>query len=132
MAQKIIMNVTDKIIAGAIAGLIFALIGLGIRTIINAANKKKDLSQKKKLSLNSNEIIILSVVIGMFVALILGYIFSQHYSYYKGIKVYGKYDYHYLSKDSTEFNYLLAFGCFIVVSGISYIRLKRKSISKKD
>ena len=126
------MNTTDKVIQGMLGGLLCALIGLGIRGIISAANKKKDLSQNKKPSLNSNEIIILSAVIGIFVALILGYIFPQHYSFYKGIKVYGKYDYYYLSKVSSEFNYLLALGSFTVVAGVSYLRLMRKTISKKD
>jgi len=79
----------------------------------------------KKIKLNSNEIIILSVVIGVFIALIMGYAFTQKYDCEQGIKVYKA------NGDYSEFNYLLSFGVFIIVSGISYLFLKRIRVSEK-
>ena len=77
---------------------------------------------KRKLQLNHSEIIILSIVIGVFTALILGYVFPQHYYITDGIKVYREnYNNH------SEFNYLLAFSSLIIVSGISYLCLMRKT-----
>ena len=81
----------------------------------------------KKSNLNNNEIIILSVVIGVFIALIIGYVFPQGYDIDRGIKVYGRSEYY------SEFNYLLALGSLIIVSGISYLCfLKKRKISDKN
>ena len=86
-------------------------------------------NQMKKTKLSDNEIIILSIVIGMFTALILGVVFQREYTIVDGIKAYGK-------KSSwgdapKEFNYLLAFGSFIIVSGISYLFLMKKDKEKE-
>jgi len=83
--------------------------------------------KKKRLNLNSNEIIILSVVIGVFIALVLGYIFPQKYDIIRGIKVHGK-----RHDDFSEFNYLLAFCSFVITLGISYIYLIRKSNERNN
>jgi len=81
----------------------------------------------KRIKLNSNEIIILSVVIGVLIALIMGYSYPQYYDInYRGIKVYG-------GKSSySEFNYLLALGSLIIVSGISYLCLMKSTIRDKE
>jgi len=84
----------------------------------------------KKLNLNHNEIIILSVVIGVFMALIMGYVFSSDYYIDNGgHKVYGQSEYYTVS---SEFNYILSFGSFIIVSGISYLYLNKRGFPKKD
>ena len=81
----------------------------------------------KKSKMNNNEIIILSIVIGVFIALIMGYAFSQSYDInYRGIKVYGK------KGDYSEFNYLLSFGSFIIVAGISYLFLNKRKKTDKN
>lgn len=84
----------------------------------------------KKLNLNHNEIIILSVVIGAFIALIMGYVFSRdYYINDSNQKVYGWNSYYTVSQ---EFNYLLSFGSLIIVSGISYLYLKKRKNSNKN
>jgi len=84
----------------------------------------------KKIKLNHNEIIILSVVIGVFIALIMGYVFSKdYYINDDGHKVYGVSRYY---TESSEFNYLLAFGSLIIVSGISYLYFKKIKFADKS
>ena len=108
------------LISWTIIYLIFALIrwGFGLRRGIGCSKKTKKM--RCSINLNNNETIILSVVIGLFIALILGYIFKRD--------CYNCYNRSYYD----EFNYLLAFGSYVVISGISYLCLKRKNISKKE
>ena len=82
----------------------------------------------KKINFNKNEIIILSIVTGVLIALIFGSIFTKEYDVIDGIKVYQKGYYN----NYSEFNYLLALGSFIITSGIIYLCLVRKNIPQKE
>jgi len=73
--------------------------------------------------LRTDEIIISSIIIGTFIALIIGYHFGEtNYFLYNGRRAFNE---NYLYK-VFHFNYLLAIPTFIVVTGIIYIYLNRK------
>jgi TPR repeat protein len=100
-----------------------------IQEIQKSAESETKLKKKntmKKINLNHKEIIIISIVIGVLIALIFGSIFTKEYDIINGIKVYGE---HF---EYSEFNYLLAFCSLIIVSGISYLYLIRKCNSNKE
>lgn len=120
---------------GIFGGIILLLVGSLIVFVIwkLLKSKKKKIIDilkgitMKKTNFNKNEIVILSVVIGVLIALIFGGIFTEKYDVIDGIKVYGK-----RYNDYSEFNYLLAFCSLIIVSGISYLYLIRICNSRKD
>ena len=85
----------------------------------------------KKKKLTNNKVIVLSIVIGAFVALIIGYTFPYEYDVYDGIKVHLK-DTGYSKNDYSEFNCLLAFGSFIITLGIFYLLLMRNNALQKE
>lgn len=68
-------------------------------------------------SLTHNEIIIISVIIGILVFLLFGYGFSETV---KKFHSNGRYNY------VTEFNFILGFTSFIITSGITYLFLNSK------
>jgi hypothetical protein len=80
----------------------------------------------KNIKLDLSETIVLSIVIGVLLALILGFTFPRYYNSWtyesEGIKIYGEY-----RKGSSlpEFNYFLAISGFIIISGITYLYLKK-------
>lgn len=75
-------------------------------------------------NLNSDEIIIASIIVATLIALILGYNFGEtYYFYYNGNR--GSEENH--SYTEFHFNYLLGIASFIIFGGISYIYLNRKN-----
>ena len=91
---------------------------------------------KKLKDLNSDEIIIISVVIATFVALVLGYYFgeTQYFHYTTNANDWGsdshtsRYNKH--TQKEFHFNYLLSIASFIILGGSIYLCLNR--ISKKN
>lgn len=84
---------------------------------------------KKIKTLNPNEIIILSVAIGAFAFIILGYGFAdiEKFGYVDGEKYYVSRDEEYSDLETvTKLNYGLAFPVFIITAGISYLFLNSK------
>jgi ribosomal protein L20A (L18A) len=78
-------------------------------------------------NLNSDEIIIASIIVATLIALILGYNFGEtYYFYYNGNR--GSEEHH--SYTEFHFNYLLGIASFIIFGGISYIYLNRKKQKK--
>jgi len=78
-------------------------------------------------NLNSDEIIIASIIVATLIALILGYNFGEtYYFYYNGNR--GSEENH--SYTEFHFNYLLGIASFIIFGGISYIYLNRKKQKK--
>lgn len=75
-------------------------------------------------NLNSDEIIIASIIVATFIALILGYNFGETY-YFQSDGDRGNQEYH--SYTEFHFNYVLAIASFIIFGGISYIYLNRKN-----
>lgn len=74
-------------------------------------------------NLNSDEIIIASIIVATFIALILGCSFGEtYYFYHNGNR--GSEEKH--SYTEFHFNYLLGIASFIIFGGISYIYLNRK------
>jgi hypothetical protein len=97
---------------------------------VNQVIKKiKDVNLKK---IDSDEIIIVSIIIGTLFALIFGYNFGETYYFVKkGIRV-NEEIYLELKKDYNHykmfyFNYLVGISFFVIFGGISYIFLKHKS-----
>lgn len=75
-------------------------------------------------NLNSDEIIIASIIVATLIALILGYNFGEtYYFYYNGNR--GSEERH--SYTEFHYNYLLGIASFIIFGGISYIYLNRKN-----
>jgi ribosomal protein L20A (L18A) len=75
-------------------------------------------------NLNSDEIIIASIIVATLIALILGYNFGEtYYFYYNGNR--GSEEHH--SYTEFHFNYLLGIASFIIFGGISNIYLNRKN-----
>ena len=75
-------------------------------------------------NLNSDEIIIASIIVATLIALILGYNFGEtYYFYYNGNRG-SEENYSYTE---FHFNYLLGIASFIIFGGISYIYLNRKN-----
>jgi|SRR5690554_856274 len=84
---------------------------------------------KKIKTLNPSEIIILSVAIGAFAFIILGYGFAdiEKFGYVDGEKYYVSRDAEYSDLETTtKLNYGLAFPGFIITAGISYLFLNSK------
>lgn len=75
-------------------------------------------------NLNSDEIIIASIIVGTLIALILGYSFGETY-YFLSDGDRGNQEYH--SYTEFHFNYVLGIASFIIFGGISYIYLNRKN-----
>lgn len=103
-----------------------------LRQVFN--NRITRISKKIK-TLNPNEMIILSVAIGAFSFIILGYGFAEkeRFVYYKGGKYYISRDEEYSDLETTtKLNYGLAFPGFIITAGISYLFLNSKKKVQKN
>jgi len=94
----------------------------------------------KKIKLDHSEVIVSSILIGVIFALIMGFTFGDyyedctHYTAYRKERINGKTT-PYAAKDCREvfeFNYLLAIGSLIVVSGITYLCLKKITSHQND
>lgn len=84
-------------------------------------NKQFDVSE-----INKNEVLLISISIGLIISILSGSVFSKntYYKLYKGNKIE-------VSKEIStfqlsEFNYLLAVVAFIFITGIIYLFLKNK------
>lgn len=75
-------------------------------------------------NLNPDEIIITSIIIGTFIAMIMGYSFGTTY-YFQENGRRGNEGYYFY--EEFHFNYLLGIASFLIFAGISYIYLNRKS-----
>ena len=103
-----------------------------LRQVFN--NRITRISKKIK-TLNPNEMVILSVAIGAFSFIILGYGFAEkeRFVYYKGEKYYVSRDEEYSDLETaTKLNYGLAFPGFIITVGISYLFLNSKKKVQKN
>ena len=96
----------------------------------NYSNTIKMIKQSKFIknlnsnSLSSDEIIIVSVVFGVIVALIFGSVFGETIYYYNNGSRGDSKDFDY---NEFHLNYISLFSSFIITSGLSYILLKRKN-----
>ena len=91
--------------------------------------KSKVLKMVNSLKLDKlerNEIIIISLIIGVVLSLLFGYKFCNihYYKWSKGnlIEVYSK-----TKQKNCTFNYAIATGVFIIVSGLTYLFLNKRS-----
>jgi uncharacterized RDD family membrane protein YckC len=82
--------------------------------------------------LKSDQIVVSSILVGILFAIVLGFIFCNYIDHENGIKIvenyfsyYGENKSYYPEHGHSEFNYLLAIASFIIVSGITYLWLKK-------
>ncbi len=96
----------------------------------NLFKKAKNYINLIKLNrLKNDEIVIVSVILGLVTGLILGYFFgSTIYTDNEGIKY--SYTNEYIVFEEFHFNYILALASFVIISGIVYVILKRQTTEK--
>lgn len=92
--------------------------------IIQKIKKIKFIDKIKYFNLSSDEIIVVSVVIGVFIATLCGYAFGETIYYYnnglrENIKNHDYSEFH--------FSYITSIASFITITGLSYILLNRKN-----
>jgi hypothetical protein len=97
---------------------------------IKPVNEEKSKIKSFKFNfakLSNSEIIVVSIVVGTIIALIMGFVFENHYFYRKdGLKLYTE-DLDRSLEVLAEFNYMLGIACFIISGGITYLFLKRQN-----
>ena len=109
--------------------IIFYIVRVSIRIYKRkgvAKNMKVALKKYNLKTLNKEEVIVLSIVIGTLLAILFGYIFGETQYYHKNVRVY------YEAVDNYyAFNYTLGIASFIICSGISFLYLSKINIKYK-
>lgn len=80
----------------------------------------------QNIKLNSNEIIIISIIVATLISIIIGYYFGETYYFnWEGNRCQSSRSYNFSYKEF-HFNYLLAIASFIIFGGVLYLFLNRK------